>query len=88
MEILATIVSVVVLSWSMATHPTRAACASGWFLDQGIQRDGSFECVRTWVNNESPNAFRPPGVIYGQIYCTAGSHPVQVQDGRTVGCQR
>lgn len=87
-EVLALVISIFLLSWSMVTHPTHGACPRGWFLDEGVQRDGSYECVQSWRNIESPQAYQPPGVLHDRIYCSGGSHPIQVQDGRTVGCQR
>lgn len=87
-DAIAAIASVLSLAWAMVVHPTHAACARGWFLDEGIQRDGAFRCVQRWTNNESPLATRPSGVIRGRIYCSGGSRPIQVQDGQTVGCQR
>lgn len=87
-DLMTSIVSIVLLVGSLLFQPSRAACPQGWYLDKGIQRSGSFECVQKWKRINRPDAYQPPGILDEKIYCTGGTRPIQVQDGRTVGCQR
>lgn len=83
--------SVVCLCAAMVAQPQRARCPPRWRND-GVRRDGSFECLRPLVGgvDDQPgtedNAVQPPGELLGRIYCTGGSVPVVV-DARTVGCE-
>lgn len=87
-ETLCTLGSLLVLMWSMAAHPQHARCPQGAWYVNGIRPSGAYECRRDSIgpNDEAPT---PPGVIYGRLYCTGGSHPiVDINSGKAVGCQR
>lgn len=79
--------SVLVLAVAMLLQPARAACPHGW-VQAGVDRAGAFSCVHELVGRDwDPKAYRPAGTVYGRIYCSGGTVPLQV-DERTVGCGR
>ena len=93
-ETLAALFSVVVLCWSMATHPTQRRCPDGWWLPEGVRRSGAFVCRPSPIGGDDDvltgksTGVQPPGAIRGRVYCTGGSVPIVRYDGLTVGCSR
>lgn len=91
---LGALVSVVLLLWSMALKPDRLTCPPGWYLMDGVRRDGSFSCQRPPIGGDEDvytghdSAVDQPGVLRSRVHCTGGARPVIWHDGRTVGCQR
>ncbi len=93
-DLLAAIVTVVVLCYATAARPTHARCPDGYDLRTGVRSTGRFDCWPhvvgdpewdgTWHRPEL--GVQPPGVIGGRVYCTGGSTPRQ--DGVNVWCQR
>lgn len=67
---------VLVLLVGCERRPTRAVCST--YLEW-VAKDGRFRCAGV------PDS-RSFGVV-DRIYCTGGTHPIQL-DSRTVGCQR
>jgi hypothetical protein len=90
------IVSVLTILVCCALQPTHARCPRGWYLDDGVRRSGVYTCGRDLVGDPNRDgtygrpdiSVKPPGEIWGRIYCTGGSHPIVSDDNVTVGCQR
>jgi hypothetical protein len=88
------LLSELLLCWSMLAHPRAARCPDGWWLRDGIRRDGSFSCRRPPLGGDDDvltgrsTAVDQPGELRARIYCTGGAVPIVREDGRTVGCQR
>ena len=94
-EALGTVGSMLLLLWACATHQQHFTCAPGWWLPEGVRRDGDFACRRVPVGPELRDgrgvlidrSEQPDGIVESRVYCTGGSVPVIGDDGRTVSCQ-
>lgn len=85
-EICTGLASACLLVWALATHPHRAQCPRGWFVN-GVRPSGSFECLRD--RDPSAGERAPSGghdSISGRIMCDAPSFMPRVRDERTVSC--
>lgn len=90
-ELALALLSTACLLYATLVHPTRARCPARW-RNEGIRRDGRFECKRPLVGGEDDRpgvpdtSVQPPGELLGRIYCTGGRVPV-VLNYRTVACE-
>ena len=66
----------------LAPAPVAATCPRGSWVN-GIRPDGSYECLFTRGDNDSPAFAR----VRGRITCTDGERPI-VLDDRRVACVR
>jgi hypothetical protein len=93
-ELVAAIVTVIVLSVGVLARPTHVRCPDGTDLRAGIRRDGYFECwprplgephwdprARAWIDD----GFQPGWRLGGRVYCTGGTEVLQ--DGQSAWCQ-
>lgn len=89
------LVSFILLFSGAITRPQRAQCPPGWWLAEGVRRDGSFACYHVPIGDTvrdargivSDPSTQPPGEIRGRIYCTGGAQPI-IDRNDVVGCQR
>ncbi len=89
------VISLAIFFVAAITRPQRATCPPGWWLDEGVRRDGSFACHHMPTGKTERNArgilvdesTAEPGEIRSSVYCTGGARPIVV-DGTSVGCQR
>jgi hypothetical protein len=100
-ELGTTLLTIIVMLISMATHPQHARCPPGFVVgnirtSSQIEPRGTYTCDRPALGGDDDvktgkNTARPqPGQIRGRIYCTGGTSPIVVADPevRTVGCSR
>lgn len=85
-EVLCAIVSIALLTWSMATRPQKAQAPPGWYFSEGIRTSGDYAIKRSPPGGENDDP-ELPGTIRGRLHCTGGTRPIVVHY-RAVGCQR
>lgn len=87
------LLSLFLLAWAFAAHPTRVACPAGWWSPEGA-RHGVLACRPRPVgpDDRGPHgelvdrSVEPPGELRVGIYCTNG---LEVrQDGVSAWCAR
>lgn len=93
-DLVASMLTVVLLCCAMVTRPTRARCPAGYDLRTGVRPSGEFRCWPhpvgdpewdgTWMRPD--RARQPDGAFGARVYCTGGATPRQ--DGTSVWCQR
>lgn len=99
-ELLAALVTAILLIAVTVRRPTSATCPRGYALLEGVrtqplgaQPRGAFTCARPPIGGDDDaltgesTARDQPGEIRSRIYCTGGAVPILVNH-RTVGCQR
>jgi hypothetical protein len=92
-SVLCLIITLALLCWTIAAHPSGAQCPPRWYVN-GVRPSGAYECrpaVTADPDNDGTWGHRDvtpydPAVIRGQIYCEAGTRSVVI-DERTVACR-
>jgi len=88
------LLSLLVFFVAAVTRPRTARCPRGWWLDEGVRPDGTYECSplpppkwrRSPRGGWEDESADDDGAIGGRVYCTGGSVPVDV-DGIAVSCE-
>lgn len=99
MDIASGFVSLVATIALAICMPSAAQCPPGWSLTEGIRitgpHVGEFACYAPLpaccgepAGKVCERACPDVEIRRSRIHCTGGAHPIQMGDGRTVGCQR
>lgn len=95
-EVAATLATILLFLWTIASSPREESCARGWWIPEGVRRTGEFTCrpsPRGVTERDARGILRdqsvqPPGAVRMRVYCADDEDAVALDDGRTVACRR
>lgn len=93
-ELIALVVSVIILTFGVVTRPERARCPQSWWFAEGVRRDGSFACFPPVIGGDDDvltgrnTGYMAPERLRGRIYCDGQDEPVISWRSDAVFCRR